>query len=65
MDTTIGEVYWRASDHQLVRPVYIIKGKAKKDMKGKDDFYDIVATVPGEQVMPPEGELGCKLGSYT
>lgn len=65
VDTTIGTVHWRASDHQLVRPVYIIKGKAKKDMKSKDDFYDIVATVPGEQVMPPEGELGCKLGSYT
>ncbi|MDT7951787.1 MAG: substrate-binding protein [Acetobacteraceae bacterium] len=65
IDTTIGEVYWRASDHQLVRPVYVIKGKAKKDMKSKDDYYDIVATVPGEQVMPPEGELGCKLGSYT
>ncbi len=65
VDTTIGEVYWRASDHQLVRPVYVIKGKAKKDMKNKDDFYDIVATVPGDQVMPPEGALGCKLGSYT
>ena len=64
VDTTIGEVYWRASDHQLVRPVYIIKGKAAKDMKSKDDFYDIVATVPGEQVMPPEGLLGCKLGPY-
>ena len=65
VDTTIGEVSWRASDHQLVRPVYVIKGKAKKDMKSKDDYYDIVATVPGDQVMPPEGELGCKLGSYT
>ena len=65
VDTTIGKVFWRASDHQLVRPVYIIKGKAKKDMKSPDDFYDIVATVPGEQVMPPEGELGCKLGPYT
>ena len=65
VDTTIGSVYWRASDHQLVRPVYIIKGKAKKEMKNKDDFYDIVATVPGDDVMPPEGALGCKLGSYT
>ena len=65
IDTTIGKVHWRAQDHQLVRPVYIIRGKAKKDMKNKDDFYDIVATVPGEDVMPPEGALGCKLGSYT
>jgi ABC-type branched-subunit amino acid transport system substrate-binding protein len=65
VNTTIGPVHWRASDHQLVRPVYIIRGKAPKDMKSKDDFYDIVATVPGEQVMPPPGELGCKLGSYT
>jgi len=65
VETTIGKVHWRASDHQLVRPVYILRGKAKKDMKSKDDYYDIVATVPGEEVMPPEGKLGCKLGSYT
>ena len=64
MDTTIGQVQWRASDHQLVRPVYIIRGKAKKDMKNKDDFFDIVATVPGKEVMPPEGELGCKMGGF-
>ena len=64
VDTTIGPVHWRASDHQLVRPVYIIRGKAKKDMKNKDDFYDIVASVPGKEVMPPEGELGCKMGGY-
>ena len=38
VDTMIGKVHWRASDHQLVRPVYIIKGKAKKDMKNKDDL---------------------------
>ncbi len=65
VETTIGKVRWRGSDHQLVRPVYILRGRAKKDMKSKDDYYDIVATVPGEEVMPPEGKLGCKLGSYT
>lgn len=65
VETMIGQVQWRASDHQLIRPVYVIRGKTKASMKSKDDYYDIVSTVPGEQVMPPEGELGCKLGSYT
>jgi ABC-type branched-subunit amino acid transport system substrate-binding protein len=65
VDTTIGPVHWRAGDHQLIRPVYIIKGKAPKAMASKDDFYDIVATIPGEQVTPALDVLGCKLGSYT
>ncbi len=65
IDTTIGKVHWRASDHQLVRPVFIVRGKAKKDMKGDDDFYDVVGSPSGEDVMPPPDFLGCKLPDYT
>ena len=36
--STVGEVYFRKEDHQLVRPVIIVKGKAPKEMKGKEDF---------------------------
>ena len=37
-DSTVGEVYFRKEDHQLVRPVVIVKGKATKDMADKEDF---------------------------
>src|SRR6187551_486795 len=38
-DSTVGEVYFRKEDHQLVRPVIIVVGKKPADMKNKEDFY--------------------------
>ncbi|HEX4765604.1 MAG TPA: substrate-binding protein [Lichenihabitans sp.] len=65
LQSTVGEVAFRASDHQLVRPVVIIRGKKKADMKGTDDYYDVLEVVPGKDLMPKPDVLGCKLGSYT
>lgn len=64
VDTTIGTVKWRAADHQLVRPVFIVQGKGPGDMKNKEDFYKLVGSTPGEDVMPPTDYFGCKLGEY-
>ncbi len=64
-ETTLGKVYYRADDHQLVRPVPVVVGKAPSAMKNPDDFYDVVEVVPGEDVMSPPGALGCHLGPYT
>ena len=47
-DSTVGEVYFRAADHQLVRPVVIVKGKAPKDMKNTEDYWEVIEIVPGE-----------------
>jgi len=63
--STVGEVYFRAADHQLVRPVIIVRGKKPADMKNKEDFYDIVEVVPGERLMQPPDAFGCNLGPYT
>jgi hypothetical protein len=60
--TDIGDVSWRAADHQLERPVYVIRGKKPSAMRNKEDFYDIVEAVPGKDVMPPVELFGCKLG---
>src|SRR6478736_6383817 len=49
--STVGEVYFRKEDHQLVRPVIIVKGKAPKEMKGKEDFWEVVEIVPGAGLM--------------
>ncbi len=60
----LGEVYFRAADHQQVRPVPVVVGKAKSEMRNADDYFKIVGLTPGPEVMPPDF-LGCKLGSYT
>jgi ABC-type branched-subunit amino acid transport system substrate-binding protein len=65
IQSTVGEVYFRKEDHQLVRPVIIVKGKAQKDMKNKEDFYDVVEIVPGAPLMQSPDAFGCNLGSYT
>jgi len=61
----VGDVHYRPEDHQCVRPVIIVKGKMQKDMKNKEDFYDVVEIVPGAGVMQKPDAFGCKLGDYT
>jgi branched-chain amino acid transport system substrate-binding protein len=63
--STVGEVYFRKEDHQLVRPVIIVKGKAPKEMKGKEDFWEVVEVVPGAPLMQKPDAFGCNLGDYT
>jgi branched-chain amino acid transport system substrate-binding protein len=61
----VGDVHYRKEDHQCVRPVIIVKGKSQKDMKGKEDYYDIVDIIPGKDLMQKPDAFGCKLGDYT
>jgi len=61
----VGDVHYRPEDHQCVRPVIIVKGKKKADMKNKEDWYDIVDIVPGDGVIQKPDAFGCKLGDYT
>ncbi len=61
----VGDVHYRPQDHQLVRPVVIVRGKAKKDMKNPEDFWEIVEIVPGAGLMQKPDEFGCKMGDYT
>ena len=63
--STVGDVHYRPEDHQCVRPVIIVKGKLQKDMKGKEDYYDVVEIVPGEGLMQKPDAFGCNLGSST
>jgi ABC-type branched-subunit amino acid transport system substrate-binding protein len=65
IQSTVGEVYFRAADHQLVRPVIIVRGKKPGDMKNKEDFYEVVEIVPGESLMQKPDAFGCQLGDYT
>jgi branched-chain amino acid transport system substrate-binding protein len=64
-DSTVGQVYFRAEDHQLVRPVIVVRGKDEKDMKNKEDFWEVVEVIPGEGLMQKPDAFGCHLGDYT
>ena len=61
----VGDVHYRKEDHQCVRPVILVKGKLEKDMKGKEDYYDVVEIVPGKGLMQKPDAFGCQLGDYT
>jgi ABC-type branched-subunit amino acid transport system substrate-binding protein len=65
VESTVGPVHFRPEDHQLVRPVIIVKGKEPGKMQGKDDFYDVVEIVDGGPLMQKPDAFDCKLGSYT
>jgi hypothetical protein len=45
--------------------VVIVKGKAPKDMKNKEDYWEVVEVVPGAGLMQKPDAFGCNLGSYT
>ncbi len=64
-NSTVGEVHFRAADHQLVRPVVIVRGKKPSDMKNPEDFWEVLEVLPGEPLMQAPDAFGCKLGDYT
>ena len=65
LQSTVGEVYFRKEDPQLVRPVVIVQGKKPSEMKNKEDFWNVLEVVPGAPLMQKPDAFGCDLGSYT
>ena len=65
LQSTVGEVYFRKEDHQLVRPVVIVQGKKPGEMKNKEDYWSVKEVVPGLPLMQKPDAFGCKLGDYT
>jgi ABC-type branched-subunit amino acid transport system substrate-binding protein len=61
----VGDVHYRPEDHQCVRPVIIVRGKAPKDMKSKEDYWEVLEVVPGAPLMQKPDAFGCHLGDYT
>ncbi len=61
----VGDVHFRPEDHQLVRPVVIVRGKAPKDMKNPEDYWEVLEVVPGEPLMQKPDAFGCHLGDYS
>jgi ABC-type branched-subunit amino acid transport system substrate-binding protein len=61
----VGDVHFRAADHQLVRPVIIVRGKKPSAMKNSEDYWEVLDIVPGEPLMQKPDAFGCSLGDYT
>ena len=61
----VGDVHYRAEDHQCVRPVIIVRGKAPKDMKNPEDYWEVLEVLPGAPLMQKPDAFGCDLGDYT
>jgi branched-chain amino acid transport system substrate-binding protein len=61
----VGDVRFRAADHQLIRPVIIVRGKKPSAMKNSEDYWEVLEVVPGEPLMQKPDAFGCNLGSYT
>jgi branched-chain amino acid transport system substrate-binding protein len=61
----VGDVHFRAADHQLVRPVIIVRGKAPSAMKNAEDYWEVLEIVPGAPLMQAPDAFGCHLGDYT
>ncbi len=62
MVTSLGDVYYRAGDHQLIRPVPVMRGKKPSEMTAKDDYFEVVRIVPGLDAVPALEETNCKMG---
>ncbi len=62
--TSLGDVMYRPEDHQLIRPVPVMRGKKPSEMKSKDDYYEVVKLIPGAEAVPPI-DPACKMGELT
>ena len=62
--STVGDVHFRPEDHQLVRPVVIVRGKAPKAMKNSEDYWEVTEVQPGAPLMQKPDAFGCNLGDY-
>jgi branched-chain amino acid transport system substrate-binding protein len=53
--------YIRPEDHLQVGQAYLLKVKKPDQVKEKEDFFEIVGTLPAEKAHPPVGFFGRKL----
>ncbi|HEY9461426.1 MAG TPA: ABC transporter substrate-binding protein [Paralcaligenes sp.] len=64
-DGLVGDVWFRAADHQGVFNFPVLQGKKPGNMKDPKDFYNILHTVSGQSVVQPRDLFGCRLGAYS
>jgi branched-chain amino acid transport system substrate-binding protein len=48
-------------DGRLVRDMYLFKVKSPEQSKYRFDYYQLLATIPGNEAFRPQEEGGCPL----
>lgn len=48
-------------DGRLVRDIYLFRVKSPEESRYRFDYYELLATIPGEEAFKPMGEGGCPL----
>jgi branched-chain amino acid transport system substrate-binding protein len=56
--TVLGDITLRSSDHQATNPTWMGRIVEGDEIPG----VELLDMVPGDQTLPPAGELGCNLG---
>ena len=51
---------WRKKDHRVIRDTYVIQVKTEPEVKEKEDYFKVLATIPGKDVFLTEEESTCK-----
>ena len=57
LDASASEEEVRKADHQVLKNYYLLKGKAKAQMKNKDDYVEVLSA--GKSFLPVD-KTGCK-----
>ena len=65
LQSTVGEVYFRAAGPPARAPGHHRARQEAVDMKGKEDYWEVIEVLPGEPLMQKPDAFGCKLGDYT
>lgn len=53
--------YVRPEDHQQVSTAYLLKVKDAGQVKEKDDYFEVIGSLPAEQAYGKAGQFGCNL----
>ena len=61
----LGSVYYRAGDHQHGAAVPGRRRQEAAQMKSKDDFFDVIEVMPGEDVMRRCARPACTMPAVT
>lgn len=58
-ETVIGDVSFRADQQPVYKhATYLLKGKAPEDKSGPFDFFEVVTSYGGENILPPLSQMG-------
>lgn len=52
---------WRACDHRAVQPFYLLEGKAPGEKESESDYYNVIDSMDGEQIMRSCGQTNCRM----